>query len=57
MMKRIFMPWLVIRELEQKLEQAAVEERMMRKAVSQLMAERAKLRPKRGAGGRFVKRG
>lgn len=55
MLKRIFLPWLVVRELEQQLVIRRAEEQYLRKAIDTLMRERVKRRPKRDERGRFVK--
>ena len=54
MLKKIFLPWLVILELESKLRWAKSEEDY-KAVIDQLMAERASLRPKRDKNGRFSK--
>lgn len=55
MLKRIFLPWLVVRELEQQLVMRRAEEQYLRKAIDTLMRERVKRGPKRDERGRFVK--
>lgn len=55
MLKRIFLPWLVVRELEQQLVMRHAEEQYLRKAIDTLMRDRVKRRPKRDERGRFVK--
>lgn len=55
MLKKIFLPWLVIAELENKLRWAKNEEEYYKAVIDQLMKERASLRPKRDKNGRFSK--
>lgn len=55
MLKKIFLPWLVIADLEQELHVLRFEEAYLKRVVDQLMAERVSLRPKRDARGRFTK--
>lgn len=55
MLKKIFLPWLVICDLERKLRWMQYEEEYHKAVIDQLMAERASLRPKRDARGRFTK--
>lgn len=55
MLKKIFLPWLVIAELERKLMWAKHEEEYYKAVIDQLMKERASLRPKRDNRGRFAK--
>lgn len=68
MLKRIFLPWLVVRELEQQLVMRRAEEQYLRKAIDTLMRERGRWLigwayhtsrythgPKRDERGRFVK--
>lgn len=54
-LKKIFLPWLVIRELEQQLVMRRAEESYLRSAINTLMKERLKLRPKRDPSGRFTR--
>ena len=55
MLKKIFLPWLVIRDLQRELRWAKHEEEYHKSVIDQLMAERASLRPKRDSRGRFTK--
>lgn len=55
MLKKIFLPWLVICDLERKLRWAKNEEEYYKAVIDQLMKERASLRPKRDKNGRFSK--
>lgn len=55
MLKKIFMPWAVIAELNQRITFLQSEERYLRDAVNTLMKERLKWKPKRDARGRFTK--
>jgi hypothetical protein len=54
MLKKIFLPWLVIGELERQLIMRRAEEAYLRDAINTLMKERARLRPKRDKSGRFT---
>lgn len=55
MLKKIFLPWLEIRDLERKVRWMQYEEEYHKAVIEQLMAERASWRPKRDARGRFTK--
>lgn len=55
MLKKIFLPWLVVRELDQSVNILRFENEYYRSVIDQLMAERARLRQKRDARGRFTK--
>ena len=55
MLKKIFLPWLVVSELEQQVAIQRFETEYYKSVTDQLMAERASWRPKRDARGRFTK--
>lgn len=55
MLKKIFLPWLVIWDLQDQLRWAKHEQEYLRGVIDQLMHERVSLRPKRDSRGRFTK--
>lgn len=55
MLKKIFLPWLVISKLERERRYDSHEIEYLNCVIDQLMAERLSWRPKRDARGRFCK--
>jgi len=55
MLKKIFLPWAVIGELNQRIAVLESDEKFLRDAVNSLMKERLKWRPRRDKRGRFIR--
>lgn len=59
MLMKIFLPWLVILELEDELAWHRSEQKLLRRIINDLMTRNSQLKamfPRRGKDGRFIRR-